>query len=223
MKIIKLKEVDSTNEYAKRLIDEGESNFLVIADKQYKGKGRLRRTWLSKPGGLYFSIVLENKFSYIFPILIPILIIKAIDVDAKIKFPNDIVYKGKKLSGILIEHYKDKIIVGIGINVENDLEGLDVAISLKEIKGEVKKEEIFNNFLNLFLDYYKKLLSGEIREEEILKEYKKLSETIGRYVKLTLPNEEVRGTVFDIDFEGISLATEEGIRKFPIGDVKNLR
>ncbi|ADG12728.1 biotin/acetyl-CoA-carboxylase ligase [Methanocaldococcus infernus ME] len=223
MKIIKLKEVDSTNEYAKKLIDEGESNFLVIADKQYRGKGRLGRTWLSKPGGLYFSIVLENKFSYIFPILIPILIIKAIDVDAKIKFPNDIVYKGKKLSGILIEHYKDKIIVGIGINVENDLEGLDVAISLKEIKGEVKKEEIFNNFLNLFLEYYKKLLSGEIREEEILKEYKKLSETIGRYVKLTLPNEEVRGTVFDIDFEGISLATEEGIRKFPIGDVKNLR
>lgn len=225
MEIIKLKEIDSTNEYAKKLIDSGKRDFIVIADKQSKGRGRLGRVWFSDPGGLYFSIVLDNKFYEILSFITPLSVVKALNIGAKIKFPNDVIYRDKKISGILIERYKDKIIVGVGINVENEIRGeiKDIAISLKDIKRGVNKDEVFKRFLDEFFNYYNKFANNDLDKEAILKEYKKFSDTIGKRVKLILPNNEVEGLVFNIDFEGISLVTDVGLKKYPTGEIKNLR
>ncbi|XRP97286.1 biotin--[acetyl-CoA-carboxylase] ligase [Methanocaldococcus sp. 16A] len=231
MEIIHLSEIDSTNDYAKELAKKGKRNFIVLADKQNNGKGRWGRVWYSDEGGLYFSIVLDSK-EYnpkVVNLLVPICIIESlenyVDKELGIKFPNDIMIKVndnyKKLGGILTELTDDYMIIGIGINVNNKIrnEIREIAISLKEITGkELDKVEIFNDFLKTFESYLEKLKNKEIDDYEILKKYKKSSITIGKHVKIFLSNNEViTGKVYDIDFDGIVLGTENGIERIPSG------
>ncbi|XRO77738.1 biotin--[acetyl-CoA-carboxylase] ligase [Methanocaldococcus sp. 10A] len=231
MEIIHLSEIDSTNDYAKELAKKGKRNFIVLADKQNNGKGRWGRVWYSDEGGLYFSIVLDSK-EYnpkVVNLLIPICIIESlknyVDKELGIKFPNDIMIKVndnyKKLGGILTELTDDYVIIGIGINVNNKIrdEIREIAISLKEITGkELDKVEILNDFLKKFEYYLEKLKNKEIDDYEILKKYKKSSITIGKVVKIFLSNNEViTGKVYDIDFDGIVLGTENGIERIPSG------
>ncbi|ADC68843.1 biotin/acetyl-CoA-carboxylase ligase [Methanocaldococcus sp. FS406-22] len=231
MEIIHLSEIDSTNDYAKELAKEGKRNFVVLADKQNNGKGRWGRVWYSDEGGMYFSIVLDSKLynPKVVNLLVPICIIETlknyVDKELGIKFPNDIMVKVdggyKKLGGILAELTDDYMIIGIGINVNNQIrnEIREIAISLKEIVGkELDKVEIFNDFLKTFESYLEKLKNKEIDDYEILKKYKKYSITIGKQVKIFLSNNEViTGKVYDIDFDGIVLGTEEGIERIPSG------
>ncbi|XRO75319.1 biotin--[acetyl-CoA-carboxylase] ligase [Methanocaldococcus sp. 28A] len=231
MEIIHLSEIDSTNDYAKELAKKGKRTFIVLADKQNNGKGRWGRVWYSDEGGLYFSIVLDSK-EYnpkVVNLLIPICIIESlenyVDKELGIKFPNDIMIKVndnyKKLGGILTELTDDYMIIGIGININNKIrdEIREIAVSLKEITGkELDKVKIFNDFLKKFEYYLEKLKNKEIDDYEILKKYKKYSITIGKLVKIFLSNNEViTGKVYDIDFDGIILGTENGIEKIPSG------
>ncbi|AIJ04869.1 biotin/acetyl-CoA-carboxylase ligase [Methanocaldococcus bathoardescens] len=231
MEIIHLSEINSTNDYAKELAKEGKRNFVVLADKQNNGKGRWGRVWYSDEGGLYFSIVLDSK-KYnpkVVNLLVPICIIETlknyVDKELGIKFPNDIMVKVngsyKKLGGILTELTDDYMIIGIGINVNNQIrnEIREIAISLKEITGkEIDKVEVFNDFLKTFESYLEKLKNKEIDDYEILKKYKKYSITIGKIVKIFLSNNEViTGKVYDIDFDGVILGTEKGIERIPSG------
>ena len=231
MEIIHLSEINSTNDYAKELAKEGKRNFVVLSDKQNNGKGRWGRVWYSDEGGLYFSMVLDSKIynPKVINLLVPICIIEVlknyVDKELGIKFPNDIMVKVnnnyKKLGGILTELIDDYMVIGIGINVNNKIrdEIREIAISLKEITGkEIDKVEILSNFLKTFKNYLEKLKNKEIDDYEILKKYKKYSITIGKQVKILLSNNEVvTGKVYDIDFDGVVLGTEEGIEKIPSG------
>ncbi|WP_423792295.1 biotin--[acetyl-CoA-carboxylase] ligase [Methanocaldococcus indicus] len=217
MEIIVLKEIDSTNNYAKKLIDKNKNNFVVLANKQTNGRGRLDRKWISNEGGLYFSLVKD--FSDIYPILTPLAIVKTLklfNIDAKIKFPNDITINNKKLSGILIESYKDRVIIGIGINFYNKVE-LDTAISIYDLNTFVDRLEFLFKFLEIFNKYLKK------DKNQILDEYKKYSSTLNQKVKLILPNKVVEGFVRDIDFDGITLKIGDREVKYPTGEVVHLR
>ena len=231
MEIIHLSEIDSTNDYAKELAKEGKRNFVVLADRQNNGKGRWGRVWYSDEGGLYFSIVLDAK-AYdpkVVNILTPVCIVEVLknytDKELGLKFPNDIMVKVndsyKKLGGILTELTDDYMIIGVGINVNNQIrdEIKEIAISLKDIVGkELDRMEIFSNILKTFESYLEKLKNKEIDDYEILKRYKKYSITIGKVVKIQLSNNEIiTGKVYDIDFDGIVLGTEKGIERIPTG------
>ncbi|CAB3289664.1 Putative biotin ligase [Methanocaldococcus lauensis] len=233
MEIIHLSEVDSTNEYAKKLVEEKKKNFVVLADKQSCGKGRWGRVWYSDEGGLYFSIVIDPK-EYnpkVVNLLVPICIVETLkkyvdkDIEIGIKFPNDIVVKVnknyKKIGGILVELTDKYMVIGVGIDVNNPIrkEIREIAVSLKEIVGgDVDRLKIFSDFLQTFENYLKKLANNEIDEYEILKKYKKYSITLGKYVKILLSNNKiVSGKVYDIDFDGIIIGTENGLEKIPSG------
>ncbi len=217
--IIYLKKVDSTNEFSKTLIDRGYKKCVILADIQTKGKGRLGRCWISNYGGLYFSIIDEPL--YIYPILIPVCIIETLKL-GRIKFPNDIIVKNKKLSGVLIENYKNRAIIGVGINVYNKVD-LDTAISLKDLNIHYDKVEILKNFLNIYNKYLEKFKKKEIFKFKILRKYKRYSCSLNKNVKLILPNKTVFGRVVDIDFEGITLRTKNGLEKYPTGEIVHLR
>jgi len=123
-------EIDSTNDEAKR-IDLKNDFHLIVAEKQTKGRGRYGKKWLSPGlGNIYMTICTEKDLSFA-PIslltgLICINAISQIDntLDIKLKWPNDILHKNKKIGGILIEkeifNSKIKTIVGIGINIKLD-------------------------------------------------------------------------------------------------------
>jgi len=130
-KIFSFKSVTSTNEVAIKLIrQEAKISGCVHAEKQTKGKGTHGKRWISRKGNLFLSIFFPLKKN--FPTFDEFSIINAIIISGVIKnfckrkivnlkFPNDILINGKKVSGILQEiidlNTKKFLIVGIGINV----------------------------------------------------------------------------------------------------------
>lgn len=94
---------------------------VVVANAQSDGRGRFRRKWVSHHGNLYASFIFfaperDAKISYAMAIAVADTLIN-FGASPSIKWPNDILVDGKKISGILIEYYGRFVIVGIGINV----------------------------------------------------------------------------------------------------------
>jgi len=185
-RLICLETVDSTNTYASGII-KGVNNILqlpdyngivVISETQTKGKGRFDRKWFSPPGGIWMTIILQptlemqdlSKITLLSASVVIETLIKSYNLSLNIKWPNDIFFKGRKLSGILAESEKvsDKIylIIGMGININNDFsnyknENLN-AVSLKEITGrQINRNLLIAKILNEFearYIYYTKTL-----------------------------------------------------------------
>lgn len=139
--------IDSTNEYLKS--GDFPDGTVVVAETQTAGKGRKGRKWISPYGkGLYFSVLLKprlevyylSKLSLVFLWSVFETLKKYTDgCDLKIKWPNDIYLNNKKLAGFLIDTSIEnnevvKVVVGVGVNVNNDVEDfndLNIATSLK--------------------------------------------------------------------------------------------
>lgn len=127
MKFITLDEVDSTNIEVRRLADKGEYGPLWLrANSQTGGRGRRGREWVSNTGNLYcsglypYNGAINNaaKFSFVAALAVAETL-KTYIAENKIslKWPNDVLVDGKKISGILLEGGKDWIVVGIGVNL----------------------------------------------------------------------------------------------------------
>lgn len=179
-KIIWLEEVDSTNNYARKLIENGEEEgALVLARKQTQGRGREGRNWISPEGGLYMSLVLKPplpvKELSLMTLLTAVAVLEAIEdltlLKCQVKWPNDLLLEGKKVCGILTEskvmgEAVEYVVVGIGINVNSSIEGLNAdlpypATSLKEILGfEIENSILLKEIMQNFNKYYK-LIPGE--------------------------------------------------------------
>lgn len=168
MRIIKLKEVDSTHKLAIRMI-ENNSVFEcgILADVQTNGVGRCERKWESAPGNLYASVIkkiLKNKdickISLATACAVHETIKNLLDPEKKkhlhLHWPNDIYYKNKKLSGILLAVVEDWIVISFGINIHSvptptavSLDGIvgDFCISAQRLFGSVLKA--LDSWLNL--------------------------------------------------------------------------
>ncbi|MFA6430897.1 MAG: biotin--[acetyl-CoA-carboxylase] ligase [Candidatus Margulisiibacteriota bacterium] len=150
-KIIHLPLVDSTNDEAKRAILSGEGEgVVVIADAQEKGRGKPGQSWYSPKGNLYLSAVIKPHknpkdlapITLLSGIAARSAIIEGAELYPIIKWPNDILFDGKKIGGILVERVSSgHLILGIGININSqkdafpkELEGF--ATSLKIITGK---------------------------------------------------------------------------------------
>ncbi|MBT4149678.1 MAG: biotin--[acetyl-CoA-carboxylase] ligase [Candidatus Marinimicrobia bacterium] len=134
--------LESTNSEAWELINDGcENGTVIVTDNQYSGKGRGNRNWYATPNkSLSFSIVLSpninSKFSNWIPLISCIAIQKAIaafSTTVEFKYPNDIMFGKKKLGGILCESKVsekkiNQAVIGIGINVNEEIEDFDIAI-----------------------------------------------------------------------------------------------
>lgn len=138
-KVFFLKETTSTMDVARSLCNN-EDEFVVVAKKQSKGRGRHGRQWVSDEGGLYLSVVWKNIdknfMNHLFIIVAMAVVetLRSFGISAKIKLPNDVYVKGKKIAGILIENSGMCVIIGIGINVNNKIDDkMDEAISCRSI------------------------------------------------------------------------------------------
>jgi len=174
--IIKLDSVDSTNNYAKTLINESNRNpFVVVANEQVNGRGQQGNSWHAVKGeNLLFSMLLhpinlkaEKQFilNKVISLAVKRFIEKTINSKVLIKWPNDIYVDNKKIAGILIEHsiMDDMLynsIIGIGINVNQNQFPDDIPnpISMKLITGkEYDLNDCLNDFLCIFNECYLKL------------------------------------------------------------------
>ena len=163
MKIEILDEVQSTNEYIKRYLSSGE-DVVVVAKRQTGGKGTKGRSFLSNEGGVYLTALnfyrgFFAKDAFLIMAHAATAVCKTAEhfgLAPEIKWPNDVYLAGKKLAGILIENILEgdlvkASIIGIGLNVNNDLGELsDIAISLsaaagRKIPSEQVKEQLIQN------------------------------------------------------------------------------
>ncbi len=170
-----LDSVDSTNRYAK-LESKNYQGLLVVADEQQAGRGRLGRVWQSPKGeGLWFSLMLKPDLpSHAAAMLTQIAalamhraMLEVTALSTQIKWPNDILYEGKKLCGILTEMTSEisaleSVIIGIGVNV-NQLafpeELADIATSLGLVMNkDISRLAILSSFLAHFEPLYQKFL-----------------------------------------------------------------
>ena len=125
-KLISFDKIPSTQTYAQGLIagGGGTDRIIILADAQSAGRGRYRRAWVSHHGNLYASFIYkahrrDPRLSYAVAVAAAEALI-AFGLTPQIKWPNDILIDGKKISGILIEYAKDFVIVGIGINIKTN-------------------------------------------------------------------------------------------------------
>ncbi|MBS3787000.1 biotin--[acetyl-CoA-carboxylase] ligase [Candidatus Bipolaricaulota bacterium] len=158
-------ELDSTNRYL-RNSEDLQPGTVVLADKQTHGQGRGTRKWHSPQGGLWFSFTLGD----LSPRAIPELYVELLSlvqdlleeygVETSVSRPNDLVVRGKKIAGLLIEENTGRYIVGIGINVNNEASSLPEVVkenstTMKKITGEeVNRTEMLRDFLAKFEDFY---------------------------------------------------------------------
>jgi BirA family biotin operon repressor/biotin-[acetyl-CoA-carboxylase] ligase len=157
-RLIKAEEVDSTNEWMKRNLTNLKDLDSLIARIQTQGKGRNGKNWFSPAGGLWFSVLLVD-FEGNIGTLSQLSAVAVCEVLEKqglltnIKWPNDIISRGRKLGGILIEKVKEKFIIGIGLNL--NLNNSDFPIPLKDtvitskelLHKEVDIEEIAKDII----------------------------------------------------------------------------
>lgn len=122
-KLISFDKIPSTQDYAHDLIARGEAvnKTVITALVQSSGRGRYKRNWVSHHGNLYVSFIYkiaerDPKLSYAIAVAVAETMI-AFGIRPEIKWPNDILIDGKKVSGILIEYAQNFVIVGIGINI----------------------------------------------------------------------------------------------------------
>ena len=133
IKLLKFKSVKSTNDTALRLIKSSYSKpTMVTSLQQTNGRGTMGKRWVSKKGNLFFTIFFElnqkkinfKHFSIINAYLIRRIILKEFKSKINIKWPNDLLFCRKKISGILQETIiygkKKFLIVGVGINTNFD-------------------------------------------------------------------------------------------------------
>jgi BirA family transcriptional regulator, biotin operon repressor / biotin---[acetyl-CoA-carboxylase] ligase len=147
MRVLRLDTVTSTNEVALRLAGQGEANGLwVIADRQESGRGRGGRGWSSPPGNLYASHLLRLEcplaIAQQLTLLAPVALFDAVAAllggstegspRLRLKWPNDLLVDGAKVSGILLESAAASpgnltIVMGFGLNLASHPAGLDQA------------------------------------------------------------------------------------------------
>ena len=205
------KSLTSTQDKAREFAKKDLSNIIIVSDVQTKGRGRFKRIWYSGKNGLYMSVLLNPRnaanmqyLTFAAAVAVAKAIKKIANIETKIKWPNDVHYKNRKLCGILTEGIFGKenyVIVGIGVNVNQDKfpdEIKNIATSLRIIKNKkIKREKLFRKILYGFFVLYEKYNKNKFKN--ILKEWKKYCDTINKDVVVITRTGKFSGKVIGID------------------------
>ena len=198
---VHLESVTSTQEVARDL----PIGSVVVAEHQTAGRGRLDRTWEAPRGtALLASFVLRPRA--LLSLAAGVAAAEACGPDVRLKWPNDLLLGDHKLGGILVEVAKDRAVVGIGINLTSAPPG---AARLDRPRDQ--------------------LLAGvraalarwtSAPDEDILERWRHLSATIGRRVRVELPDRTIEGVAQGIDASGALIVDGAAVSA---GDVIHLR
>jgi len=237
-------EIDSTNSHAFNLT-KNRTYFdreVVTSDQQISGRGRLDRKWESGLGNLFCSIILKpqtlkipfqsaHKLSFLTIIALKNAILsidRKMSKKVQLKWPNDLLVNGKKISGILLESsnkdgFVDFAIIGIGVNITNYPQNvLFDATSLKNEGIEIDKNDFLEILLDEFETLYKLIERFGINETflNIRKLWLKDAYKLNAEVEVNLGDKKVVGIFDDIDEEGslVLLSKNEKI-KINFGDI----
>lgn len=204
--------ISSTNTWAKEHASEFDPSKLICitADEQTAGRGRFPgRKWISKKGNLHMTLFLSAPPD---PNFAQILIFSAAHILAKegialqIKWPNDLLFNGKKFAGCLVETTPYGVVLGIGMNVNENVHTDQPTTSLKEISGKTwDVENLATQITEEFLRNWTRGFSDFWQEFQGFLAYK------GQWVKCEIGKEIVEGTLLGITNKGfLQIEKENG-------------
>ncbi|MSQ45664.1 MAG: biotin--[acetyl-CoA-carboxylase] ligase [Ignavibacteria bacterium] len=225
--IVFLKEIDSTNLFAREIPSNTITNgMIIVADHQTEGKGRRGRTWIDESrANILCSLILTNlKSTSLLPIIAGISIVESIfectNLKAECKWPNDVFLNKKKISGCLIEQIGNITIIGIGINVNQNNFG-DLANNATSLFNETgikwEREVLLVNLLNRM----ETLLSiYENSSSQIIDLWKKYVTFIGKEVNISTELENYSATAVDITEDGLLIIRKDNnLQTLTAGDI----
>jgi len=232
-----LEETDSTNLFlmqnTKTLNNNGT---VVLAENQTKGRGRKDRSWSSAKGlNLTFSILIsDSEILKIYPgiinlacsLSVAVSIENIFQLNTNLKWPNDVLINNKKVAGILLESSSkgkniNRIVAGIGINVNQVTFPADFKIPATSVKNEFKSNVEIESLLAEILNTFEELLESASKNPGyILKEWRLKCNMIGDKITIS-ENDKLKSGIFDdIDENGfLILKTKNGLEKIISGDV----
>jgi BirA family biotin operon repressor/biotin-[acetyl-CoA-carboxylase] ligase len=236
-----LQQVDSTQNLAHQLVIEGaEEGTLVLAEQQTAGRGRLGRSWHSPFGkGIWMSLILfpqiPLQFTSQLTLLVAVAVCRAIrqntGVEAGIKWPNDLLVRGRKVCGILLESSGEDerlrhVVAGIGISVNllpEDFPG-ELRGKATSLRIESGRELDRTNLIAIILQQLEELYDLYHREgfAPIRLLWEAGSISLGKPIRIQTREGWVQGVAETIDdFGALALRTDDGqLRKFYSGDVE---
>ncbi len=235
-------EVVSTNTVAMEMASSGApEGTVVIAETQTGGKGRLGRKWISPKGNLYLSVILRPDIvihkapliTLVGAVAVASVIRKECDLEAGIKWPNDIVIAGKKVCGLLSEMSAEQdrirhIVLGVGVDVNMELHALpaDVGVlstTLANETGERMDRPVLLQRILRELD--KRYVAFLADEGDVLREWTSLNVTVGKRVQVSGAGGTQEGLAQGIDSDGrLVMKLDDGsIRTVAAGDVTILK
>ncbi len=228
---VHLTEVDSTNDYAKRMAEAGEANpHWIYADTQTAGRGRRGREWVSPIGNLMATLYLPCQLPSIRGGEVAFVAGLAIDACVQdlltgtahvvaIKYPNDILVNGAKISGMLLETTTspsagagnlDWIAIGIGINLAHHPEDTPYpATSIAALIGNTPPpKDVLVQLADYFTQYF--TLWQDKGIAAILEMWRKRAHHIGKPIEVRLHDKTISGTFESIDDTGTLILREAG-------------
>lgn len=222
--------IDSTNVKALQMAESIQKPTLIVANHQSAGRGRLGRKFYSPTDtGLYMSLILTAKPQITDTVCVTsasaVCVSEAIsdlcNINAQIKWVNDIYIEGRKVCGILAQAVTDSksgqithIVVGIGINVTtsdfpDDIK--DIACSLGKVDRATLCAKITDNLIDTYAD---------IKSRSFIDRYKSRSLVLGREITYTQDGVSKVATAIDIDSNGgLVIQTEDGIKTLSTGEI----
>jgi BirA family biotin operon repressor/biotin-[acetyl-CoA-carboxylase] ligase len=234
-----LAETASTNQVvAERAKDGAAEGLVVCAEHQSAGRGRLGRTWSAPPrSALLFSVLLRpatvpaERWSWL-GLLTPLAVADAVrtagEIDARVKWLNDVLVEDRKLAGILLERIETPdgpaAVVGIGLNVSlrETEKPHEAATSLAlEQAATTDRVTVLSAVLRSLESRYRTWVADAGEPLALLPSYRELSATLGREVRVELPDgTTLAGTATGIDPDGrLVLETSNGRAVLAAGDV----
>ena len=234
--------VDSTQNYAIEISKKkNESGSVVISQRQTAGRGRMNRKWVTVKGGLSMSIILHPKFdtsvSTLFPmaasLALATAIQKTINMKPNVKWPNDVVIKGKKVAGMIADasiqsNLIESMVLGVGINFKVDTKHLESQLkgtknfygvaSLLKIDDTTNPLKIVQNFFSELEKIIVLLDQGET--SKIIQRWEKISSTIGKKVSVKTNDGIITGLAKKINSDGsLNIVKNGKVQRLLVGDI----
>ena len=234
--------VDSTQNYAIEISKKkNESGSVVISQRQTAGRGRMNRKWITIKGGLSMSGVLHPKFdasvSTLFPmaasLALATAIQKTINIKPNVKWPNDVVIKGKKVAGMIVDasiqsNLIESMVLGVGINFKVDTKHLESQLkgtknfygvaSLLKIDDTTNPLKIVQNFFSELEKIIVLLDQGET--SKIIQRWEKISSTIGKKVSVKTNDGIITGLAKKINSDGsLNIVKNGKVQRLLVGDI----
>ena len=220
--------IDSTNKLAGEMALKTKKELIVIALEQTDGRGRFDRKWFSPKGGIYFSygILIGNLGvnTQLIPIVSAMALIELFKnkkfYNINFRWPNDILINNKKISGILLELANDMVIIGIGINVNNELFDPSIADITTSMYNEMKIKYDYEDIIIEIVQNIRRIA----KDKEYIKNFLDTNSMISQEVSIDTGDKKYYGIVKGFTDNGEIIINIDGKNvNFIAGDVRFIR